>query len=181
MRWRLERKLAKTEGTQEFEEITSEKWRGRMAHATARRSANRSDAAAWFARPRGLESASDVSAWMTRARDMCDLHNLQNSLGAILDLISAQFLARNSRLESENMQKQHTHSFSSFRSSFTLLGFSLQVFRILILNWSEHWNIEKSYFPHQDFVILVRFLNLVSFFHVLCFVQFCHLNTFMII
>ncbi len=26
MRWRLERKLAKIEGTQEFEEITSENW-----------------------------------------------------------------------------------------------------------------------------------------------------------
>ena len=49
---------------------------------------------------------NDSSAWMTQSRDMCDLHNLQNSLGAILDLISTQFSARNSRLEAENMQKQ---------------------------------------------------------------------------
>ena len=39
MSWRLERKLAKMEGTQEIEEMTSEKRRGRMDDATAQKRA----------------------------------------------------------------------------------------------------------------------------------------------
>ena len=41
------------EGPQEIEEMTSEKRHDRMDDATARRRANRNDAAAWMTRPRG--------------------------------------------------------------------------------------------------------------------------------
>ena len=155
-----------------------------MAYTTARRRANRSDAAAWLTRRRGLEklkrrgsvddvarkSANDASAWMTRSRDMCDLHNLQNSLGAILDLISTQFSARNSRLEPENMQKQKTtfilHSFQ-FQIQFYSFRFFSLGFRILIFNWSQHWNIEKSYFLIKtssfQFVLLTWFYSSMFF------------------
>ncbi|QHN82494.1 uncharacterized protein DS421_20g696360 [Arachis hypogaea] len=45
-----------------------------MAHATARRRANRSDAAAWLTRPRRLEklrrrgSVDDANVWQGKAR-----------------------------------------------------------------------------------------------------------------
>ena len=54
------------------------------------------------------KNANDASAWMTRSRDMRDLHNLQNSLGAILGPVLTQFSARKSILEPENMQKPET-------------------------------------------------------------------------
>ena len=72
------------EGTQGIEEMTSEKSRGRMAHATARNGRNQNDAFACLTRPHGLEAArmtrmrgrrarvvrktlSDTIAWTTRA------------------------------------------------------------------------------------------------------------------
>ena len=78
------------EETQGIEEMTSEKSRGRMAHATARNGRNQSDAFACLTRPRGLEAArttrirgrrarmirktlSDTIAWTTRTRDVHDL------------------------------------------------------------------------------------------------------------
>ena len=103
------------EGTQEVEEMTSEKWRGRMAHATAR------IGIAQVTRSRGRrarvasKTPNDASAWTTRSRDVRDLQNLQIPLGAILGPILTQFSAQNSRLEPENMQKPKTtfilHSF----------------------------------------------------------------------
>ena len=45
------------EETQGIEEITSEKSRGRMAHATALNRRNQSDTFACLTRPRGLEAA----------------------------------------------------------------------------------------------------------------------------
>ena len=132
-----QREVTRSHGSRDRAKERKSQWRGRMACAAARigkrkRRSSMDDANAW----RG-KSASDASAWMTRSRDMCDLHNLQNSMGAILGLIPAQFSARNSRLESENMQKQQRHSFrDSFRSSFYFLRFFSLGFRILIFNWS---------------------------------------------
>ena len=61
---RLGRKLAKIEGTQEIEEMTSEKRRGRMVHATARIGNCTSDAKEWTTRPRGKAKRR-----MTRTRE----------------------------------------------------------------------------------------------------------------
>ena len=83
------------EGTQGIEEMTSEKSRGRMAHATERTGRNQSDAFACLTRPRGLEAArttrkrgrrarvvremlSDANAWTTRTRDVRDLQNYKS-------------------------------------------------------------------------------------------------------
>jgi len=91
----MKRKRAKVEGIQGIEEMTSEKSRGHMAHATARNGRNHSDTLACLTRPRGLEAArtmwmrgrrehvvremlSDVNTWTTRPRDVCDLQNYKS-------------------------------------------------------------------------------------------------------
>ena len=66
MSWRLERKLAKMEGTQRIEEMTSEKSRGRMAHATTQNGRNQSDAFACLTRPCGLEATRTMHMRGTR-------------------------------------------------------------------------------------------------------------------
>ncbi|QHN86346.1 uncharacterized protein DS421_16g545400 [Arachis hypogaea] len=73
-----------------------------MAHATARTGKARATRRRGRRERVARKSANDAFAWMTRSRDMRDLHNLQDSLGAILDPILTQFSAQNSRLEPEN-------------------------------------------------------------------------------
>ena len=123
-----QREVTRSHGSRDHAKDEKSQWRGRMAHATAR------NGKAQVTRRRGRrervagKNANDASAWMTRSRDMRDLHNLQNSLGAILGPVLTQFSAQKSRLEPENMQKPTItfilHNFSFFRSSFTPpLGF----------------------------------------------------------
>ena len=100
------------EGTQGIEEMTSEKSRGRMAHATARNGRNQSDAFVCLTRPRGLEAArttrkrgrrarvvremlSDVNAWTTRTRDERDLQNYRSRWHRFRAAFQPSFRPRN--------------------------------------------------------------------------------------
>ena len=108
----MERKLAKIEGTQEIEEMTSEKRRGRMAHVTTRNGGNRSDALTCLTRTRGFEVArvmrmrgrrarvvrktlSDAIAWTTRPRDMRDLQNYRSRWQRFWAAFQPSFRPRN--------------------------------------------------------------------------------------
>ena len=83
------------EGTHGIEEMTNEKTRDRMAHATARKGRNHSDVLACLTRPRRLEAArmtrmrglrarvvretlSDANSGTTRPRDVRDLQNYKS-------------------------------------------------------------------------------------------------------